>query len=179
MAYVALPRTRIIIDVVDKQFDQSVFKQKAVWTGLTASVDDNTDELSIMINTRVDLYSMKDGVAGSRVLNDPQFRSKEVLLHANNNCLVFFNPADLVNPRNGEVLYLKSGMSFNIAGESKWSKILPDGTLENPVELSAIEDFVALQGDLFGVMMENPMVLNQLIIQNMIAANSPLFNKYK
>lgn len=177
MPYIALPRKSITIDVVDKVFNDSVFKQKAVFTGLSAQVSQDTSELSIIISTRSDLYSVIAGQCGTKITGDIQFSSKPVLLFANNNCLVYFNPQDPADVKNGDILYYKN-MEFN-AGGSGWSKVNPDGTLQPPIALADVPEPCTLQGDLFGVMMDNPMILNQLIQHHMTSANNPLFNKYK
>lgn len=178
MAYIPLPRKTITIDVVDKVFDNSIFKQKAVFTGLSAKVSMDTNELSITIETRSDLYSLQDGQYGSKIEGDLQFSSKPVLLFANNNCLVYFNPQDLTDIKTGEVLYYKS-TEFTTTGIEGWRKVNLDGSLQTGIAITDILEPCTLQGDLFGLMMDNSMVLNQLITQNIIAANSPMYNKYK
>lgn len=177
MPYITLPRKSITIDVVDKVFHDSIFKQKAVFTGLMAQIDDITSELSITISTRSDLYSLQNGLYGEKIKGDMQFSSRLVLLYANNNCIVYFNPVDPTDIKNGDLLYYKSiGYDVNSGG---WSKVNLDGTLQPSILLADIPESCTLQGDLFGIMMDNPMILNQLIQKHMIAANSPLFNKYK
>lgn len=178
MPYITLTRKSITIDVVDKVFHDSIFKQKAVFTGLSATVAQNTNELSITIETRSDLYSVLNGSYGEKIEGDSQFISKTVELYANNECLVYFNPQDPTDVKNGDILYKKS-TEFSITGVGGWAKVNPDGTLQPPIALADVPEPCTLQGDLFGVMMDNPMILNQLIEKHMIAANSPIFNKYK
>jgi hypothetical protein len=170
MPYYSLPLPLITVDVCDRYG----LKQRAVWAGTTIEPDPSGG-LRVLLHTRIDYYQPDaSGGYGEPVPAGKGISSRNETLVADNNTAVYFNPADPADPRNGEALYFKEGGVIKVWGTRDANGVFTP--LGFPIE--DVPEPTTGQGDLFGVMMGQPIIMNDLVAQHITAANQPPYNRF-
>lgn len=170
----------ISLRVADRKLGDQTICQVAQFVSLFAEIDPLTNELSAIINTRAVPYEQLGGVIGGPIPAATKgVSSYPVPLYANNNCAVYFNPADPNDPQNGRVLYYRK---INGLGQpDSWQVRQLDGRLTDAgnIDDPAIEPRpLMLQGNALREQMKHDMKLENLILWNIEAANQPPFNYF-
>lgn len=160
--------------VADRVTEGSVFCQVATWRGITVRVV--AHELRLELDFEVVYHGRTaDGSPGLAVPTGKGLAPWNQTLYANNDCAVYLDPADLTNPRNGQVLYYRTFPSQGGGWESRHA----DGTTTALVGgLEAAPEPCLKQGDAFALQMEHPLALAALIRYHLNAANQPPFSKF-
>ncbi|MBO2007563.1 hypothetical protein [Hymenobacter negativus] len=161
--FVALPLEFIEVPVSDRVFQETTVKQKARWVTLSVAQDPATKHLLVLVGLTVELYATHAGEYGSRLLGRG-FADYPVTLRADNECAVYFNPADEEDPRNGQILYLQGERDA-----AEWAQLLEQAP-----------EPVALQGDAFRWMMHHqPLVIGRMVRDFIAQADQdPRFSKF-
>ena len=181
MPFIPFDCTPISQRVTNRTFGDQQLAQVATLSGFAVDFDLTTHELSLTLKTRVDLHGLVAGELGEPIPAGKGLSSRTVLLYANNNCAVYFNPDELEDPRNGEILYYKitlPGAGPLAPPTVAWQRVQPDGSLGEPIAPEAVPEPVLAQGNAFAQQLNYPLVLAQLIRHHLAAADAPPFNKY-
>lgn len=181
-----LPKHPLEIRVVDLVQDDSIVTQVARVRGWRVVTDDETDETSVEVYTRASYYTLKNGAVGAKLAPGKGPAPYDVTLTANNNSACYFNTQDPADPRNGQVLYVRSGSVYQMPDGGglpvfAWERLGADGSrevvgydLSDAVDAAPLE----LQGNIFEQMLDQPLVLRQLLAYHVQAANGPQFRRY-
>lgn len=159
--------------VANRVFGGTVLSQIATWNALNVAVVGG--ELRLELGFEVAYHGVTNGLPDVAVPNGKGIKPWSQTLLANNDCAVYFNPANAADPRNGEILYYRI---LTLEGEA-WERRAVDGsgtTLAGG--LAAAPEPVIKQGDAFALQMENPLGLAQMIRYHLNAANQAPFFKF-
>ena len=130
--YVPLPLAFIDVPVSDAALAGSIVKQLPRWHRLVLEQDINPDspsygQLTVEASFLVRVFAVDEfGNIGERLPQGKAFSDYPVKLIGDDNCAVYFDPADGANPRNGEILYLSGDLDA-----AEWRQFLE--TVPEPV----------------------------------------------
>lgn len=143
-------RTPKLYPVSDIVFDDTVFKQQVQLKSIEITTDYSGGTM-VVLTFLAYLFSSKAGGYGSRLPDSgpssPFKQGRPIYLRADNSCAVYFNPADLTDPRNGEII-----------DEQRYKE-----TDAWDAELEALPIPVIKQGDLFALLQNYPQVINDMV----------------
>lgn len=144
----------ITVDISDRINANTVIKQRASFLVLHAATQPLTNEITVTIRTRVDLYAEDNGAYGEPLVGKG-LSSYEVSLLADNN--------SAVDPQTGAVRYIRTTENAD-----EWAALL-----------NADEAPLMLQGDWFEYLLNNqPVEIGPMIRRFIEQADQPPFSKF-
>lgn len=160
-------RTPKLYPVADIQIDDTVFKQQVELDKIEIGRDFNGGTV-VVLTLLAYLYSSVGGAYGTRLYDGgptgagPFKQGRPVYLRADNSCAVYFNPQDMQDPRNGEII------------DEQGYKQLADWD----AALAALPIPVIKQGDLFALLLNYPQVLNAMVAAEITRADAAPHHKF-
>lgn len=144
----------IEVDVSDRIYNGTIFKQKACFKSMLIEQDEMFKTCSVTVFVHVSVYSDDNGAYGD-VIGGKGLSGYGVKLVADNKCAV--------NPQTGEVLYIMGDER-----EDTWLAII-----------SAKPEPLMLQGNFFEAIMHMaPVEIAPMLRRFMLQADTAPFNKY-
>lgn len=144
----------IEVEVCDRTYAGTVFKQKAKFLNMNIQQREENAQVSVLVELKVTLYSNNNGAYGDAITG-AGISSYNVTLTADNNCAV--------NPTTGAVLYMRRNI---------YDMLWEDSLAEKPEDLM-------LQGDYFEKLMHStPVEIAPMLRDFMLQANQAPFNKF-
>lgn len=144
----------IEVNVADRTYGSTVFKQKARFMHMDIDQNVYTGVASVLVRLRVFLFSSVAGAYGDEI-SGKGISTYDVSLVADNNCAV--------NVTDGSVKYIRVNET-----EEEWASLL-----------ERAPETLMLQGDFFEVLMHSaPVEIEPLLRNFMIQANQAPFNKF-
>lgn len=147
-------QTPIEVEVSDRVYNGTIFKQKARFKDMFIQQDYPFGICSVRVSVIVSLYANDNGAYGEQI-SGKGLSSYEIPLMADNNCAV--------DPQTGEIKYVRKNEM-----ENAWL-----------VFLQSKEEPLMLQGDFFEMLMHTQSVAIEPMLRNfMLQADQAPFSKF-
>jgi hypothetical protein len=154
MGLISHTQTPIEVEVSDRVYNGTIFKQKARFKDMFIHQDDYDGVCTVKVTVIVSPYANNNGAYGERI-NGKGLSSYEIPLVADNNCAV--------DPKTGAVKYMRGDQMLE-----DWLMIL--GTKEEPL---------MLQGDYFEMLMHDQSVpIGPMLKDFILQADKAPFSKF-
>lgn len=154
MSLIPYTNTAIEVEVSDRIYNETIFKQRAKFLGMEIWQSPVNNTVTVLVKMLVTLYASVNGGYGNEITGKGLV-PYQVTLVADNNCGV--------NPQTGGILHVRTTES-----DTDWDSLL-----------QADAQPLMLQGDFFNMLMHSQAVEIEPMLRNFILqADTAAFNKF-